>query len=392
MIWSDSEIKIVKDSVISDSSPRDCYMKLLDYWQTLSPPTNRTYDSVQRKMYRMKNYSTLENSNLPVEPMSLETVVERDSSSEDLVPTPSPRSLPSFPLTEFTSRIEKIIDLQEPYLEEATAYSQMGLVASRKILSMSDIHFPIARTDLLQAIIQQHKDADVCVLNGDLFDGYAFSSYKKEKKISALVEYQSVLNFVLLCKNIFKLVVLIDGNHDIRSTRYLKDLGATDETIAVLRPNLMARISHGEELDSDGHVVKYHDMSNVHYDPRESWYAKIGKTIFAHPSTKDSGRPGATALKVSEYFSNRYDAGEVDSIVVGHTHRFYKGVIGRQLLIEQGCLSSLAMYSHEPSLKYTSTAINGYAVVYQDENGNTLFNETTPVYLGHVLPPKKTLI
>ena len=42
-------------------------------------------------------------------------------------------------------------------------------------------------------------------------------------------------------------------------------------------------------------------------------------------------------------------------------------------------------YQFKPDLRFKN-AINGYAVIYQDSDGNTNFNDSTPVYLGTHLP------
>ena len=75
---------------------------------------------------------------------------------------------------------------------------QVGLVEEpvRKILTLSDIHFPFALVDELQKAIELHSDADVVVLNGDILDGYIFSTYGTAKRIAALKEYIAAFNLV----------------------------------------------------------------------------------------------------------------------------------------------------------------------------------------------------
>ena len=52
-----------------------------------------------------------------------------------------------------------------------------GLVenANKKILSLSDIHFPFALEDELKIALETHSDADIVVLNGDIFNRISFS-------------------------------------------------------------------------------------------------------------------------------------------------------------------------------------------------------------------------
>lgn len=296
----------------------------------------------------------------------------------------------------YADRFRELQKLQKDYAAESVERTR-GLIGEanihRKILCLSDIHFPFARNDLLEAILDEHSDADICVLNGDIFEGYATSSFAKAKRISALVEYRCVHEFVKLCSEIFPEVYLVDGNHDIRSASDLKSNGFEKERSQILRPNLMARIANGEVLDETGMLVDKLDFSNVHYQPRESWYIRIGKTIFAHPWNKGGAAPGYTVTKVNKFFANRYHEDEYDSIVVGHTHKVYKGIINSKLLIEQGCLAGVMDYAFSPRMKFgTDNGMNGYAVVYQDKDGNTDFNWSGPVFLGEVFPPKKDVL
>jgi predicted phosphodiesterase len=261
--------------------------------------------------------------------------------------------------------------------------------ATRKILVLSDIHFPIARTDLLESIVEQHGDAEICVLNGDIIEGYIFSSFPKEKRIAAIDEYNAALHFISILSQKFKHVFLVEGNHDARPTKYLSQKDMTDDVWTVLRPNLLARLANGEVLDRTGMLVEQLDFSNVHFDPNESYYVKIGKAIIFHPSTMGSDKPGWTVTTMGPKIGRRYQDGEVDTYVCGHTHKIFKGVENGKLFIEQGCLAGLLTYFFKPSNASTRHYQNGYCVLYQDKDGNTDFNRSGPVYLGECLPPKK---
>jgi predicted phosphodiesterase len=294
------------------------------------------------------------------------------------------------PLTE---RARKIAAIQKEYEDESEDYN-VGRPTSAgvKILTLSDIHFPYARVDYLMEAVKAHEDADICVLNGDIFEGHVFSTFEKHKRIAALHEYQAAFEFVNLCAELFPKVYLIAGNHDVRSAKALAREGFEQEASQIFRPDLLARLANGEMLDETGLLVDRKDFSNVFYDQRESWYLRIGRTIFAHPHGRGGGKPGATVQTVANYFNSRYQHGAIDCVVIGHVHKFYKGIHAQQLLIEQGCLSGLMTYAHSPKLEFFGGAVNGYAVVYQDEEGNCDFNKSGPVYLGYVMPPKKSVI
>ena len=288
----------------------------------------------------------------------------------------------------------RIEEIQAKYLAERVKVT-VGQTKGRltKILSLSDIHFPIADWESLEkAILDNVNDTDILVLNGDILEGHSFSVYDKDMNVSALHEYQAAFEFVKLCSTIFPQVYLVDGNHDVRAGKALKRYGLTDSQSDIFRPNLLARIANGEELDSRGCVIQKHDFQNVHYEHSESWYIRIGKTIFAHPHNRGSSKPGWTVQQVANYFNTRYQAGEIDCVVIGHTHKSYKGVHQNQLLIEQGCLASLMTYAHSPKMEFFGGGVQGYAVVYQDEDGNCDFNQSSAIYLGSLMPPKKDII
>ena len=183
--------------------------------------------------------------------------------------------------------------------------------------------------------------------------------------------------------------MLTEGNHDDRAARALKGVGMGKDASQVLRPNLLARIANGERLDATGMLVEKLDFSNVLFEQRESWYVKIGKTLFIHPSTKGSANPGFTVQKWYRKFAQRYTREEFDSIVCGHTHQIYKGIWCSTMLIEQGCLAGLLAYSWKKNAIFDGNSQNGYAVIYQDADGNTDFNLSGPIFVGEMLPPKK---
>jgi len=324
-------------------------------------PTTRSPDAVRRKM-------------------------QRDGLSREAPETYSQTENP------YVDRWRVLRELQEQYKEESIE-ANVGRPenADTKILCISDIHFPFARLDYIEQILEAHPDADIVVLNGDIIDGHIFSTFEKHKTIAAIDEYRCAFNFVRTLSEAYPKVVLNEGNHDVRPARAMRSAGFKQAANQVLRPNLIARIANGEMLDSTGLVVEKLDFDNVHYDPYEPWYTRIGKAIIAHPHGRGSSRPGYTVSRVAQYFNQRYGAGEIDTFVCGHTHKIYKGVVSRQLLIEQGCLEDVTLYAHSPKLQYTGTGENGYAVLYQDAKGNTDFNKSGPIFLGELLPPKKSI-
>ena len=285
-----------------------------------------------------------------------------------------------------------IKDIQKQYASQSVARTRGVLkpgTATTKILCLSDLHIPLARLDIIAKILTEHSDADIVVLNGDILEGYIYSTFEKSRRIAALDEYRAAFNLVKILSESFPKVVLTEGNHDDRAARALKGVGMGKDASQVLRPNLLARIANGERLDATGMLVEKLDFSNVLFEQRESWYVKIGKTLFIHPSTKGSANPGFTVQKWYRKFAQRYTREEFDSVVCGHTHQIYKGIWCSTMLIEQGCLAGLLAYSWKKNAIFDGNSQNGYAVIYQDADGNTDFNLSGPIFVGKMLPPKK---
>jgi hypothetical protein len=79
------------------------------------------------------------------------------------------------------------------------------------------------------------------------------------------------------------------------------------------------------------------------------------------------------------------------TFVTQNTHHAYKGISDGMLLIEQGCLSDYMSYAWSPATLYLGNAAQGYAVVYQDEDGNTDFNTSGFHYFGQLFPIDKPI-
>ncbi len=294
----------------------------------------------------------------------------------------------------YEERWEKIKGMQKEYFMDAES-NKIGVISPenvcRKILTLSDIHFPFALVDEIEEALSLHSDADIVVLNGDILDGYAFNTYGRARRIAALKEYRAAFELVKSLSEDFPQVVIVSGNHDRRPAKTLARNEFEKEATQILRPDLLARIANGEVLDEYGEVIEILEFDNVTYQKYDSWYVRIGKTIFCHPDAYFGSWPGQTVVKLCDYFSKRLGGEHFDSVVVGHTHRIYKGIVMNKLLIEQGAMAARMPYQHKADLRFPH-AMNGYAVIYQDEEGNTDFSNSRTYYLGSQLPPKKEII
>lgn len=293
---------------------------------------------------------------------------------------------------EYSDNWDFIIETAKEYRSRSTKLD-VGLSDSkeRKIVSFSDLHLPFFLWEDMEKALIQHKDANIIVLNGDILDAYIFSTFSKSKNIAAIKEYKMAFDLVHYLSDNFEKVVLVSGNHDYRTSRALKMAGFSNDASSVYGGDLLFRIANGEKLNDQAVLEEKIEFDNVYYQRADPWYVRIGKTIFCHPSGFGSKYPGATVVKLLDHFSERMQDSDFDSIVVGHTHKVYKGVVSGKLLIEQGAMAHRLPYQFQADLKFKN-AMNGYAVIYQDANGNTNFNDSTPIYIGSHLPTKKGLI
>jgi predicted phosphodiesterase len=295
--------------------------------------------------------------------------------------TPSSRS--------YDDNWDYIIKNTKRYREQSVKKT-LGLTTSKeqKIVSFSDLHIPFFLWEDMQAALEAHTDANTIVLNGDILDAYIFSTFSKSKSIAAIKEYRMAFDLVHYLSDHFENVVLVCGNHDYRTTRAVKQAGFNKEASAVFGSDLLFRISNGEKLDEHAQLEKKLTFDNVHYQRHDPWYVRVGKTIFCHPSGFASRYPGATIVKLLDHFTERMHYDDFDSVVVGHTHKIYKGIVSGKLLIEQGAMAHKLPYQFQPDLRFKN-AMNGYAIIYQDADGNTNFNDSQPIYIGTHLPTKK---
>ncbi len=250
--------------------------------------------------------------------------------------------------------------------------------ANYKVLSISDTHIPFYHNGVIKDAIKKHGDADVLVLNGDILELHSVSRWPKSKAVALKHEYQMAMAWLRKMSDLFPKVVLTKGNHEERLQSYFQ--ANVDPGVSFMTdPDILHRLANGYDFDEFGELRKMHDLDNVHYTKGGlSWFARIGKCIFAHPSG-GSAIPMRTSVNTANYFLGReYD---FDALVVGHTHKMGTVIWNNKLLIEQGCACVPLEYEATSKMKYRPQAF-GYAVVYMDREGNVDFDKSGPVYYG----------
>lgn len=249
-----------------------------------------------------------------------------------------------------------------------------------KILVLSDLHCPFHNEKLIKEICEEHADADMVVLNGDIIDAYGASSFAQDKLVTILEEYNSALDLLIWISERFPKVLMTRGNHDQRVDRYFSKK-FDPHMFALGQRDILWRLANGFIYDSAGGHVGQYKLTNVIYNPQgQPWFAQVGKTVFMHPHSY-SGKQMQTVVNAQTHLENFIDRDDFDAIVIGHTHKVGKLVERGKLLIEQGCLCEVMDYQKEGRF-ISRPQVVGYAVIYQDEQGNTNFNDSNFVYCG----------
>ena len=277
--------------------------------------------------------------------------------------------------------LDKIQDMRDQILKTtAKDFVRVGrpVNADTKILCLSDLHIPFENPDIIQHAIDNHGDADILVLNGDLIECYIVSKWPKHRYIPLRWEYEIALEYIKMFSAKFPKVVLVSGNHEYRLKSFFSS--QIDPVISFMTDSdILGRLADGYAFDDEGKLTKAYNLDNVYYQGGLlNWYTRIGKTIFAHPR-KASGIPMRSVELLDKYMEPREEGYE--NIVLGHTHKIGSIVRNRKLLIEQGCCCCPLDYEQDGKLAY-SPASFGYAVVHQDKKGRVDFNKTHTFYYG----------
>lgn len=249
-----------------------------------------------------------------------------------------------------------------------------------KIVSISDLHIPFQNDIAVRKIVEKHKGADILIVNGDFLDMYCVSVFGKAHRIPLVKEYMIALEYLKLFSESFGRVILTQGNHESRIHKYFAKM-ASQEVIPMMARPILERLKNGEVYSEDGELVSMTPFPNVEFQKTHSWYTQVGKTIFAHPEkflapTKTGTL--RTAMKTMDYFLGKKN---FDCVVLGHTHKLGEAIADNTKVIEQGCLCGNLEYAVDNAKLNYGLQTLGYAVIYQDESGNTDFEKSHSVFM-----------
>jgi len=163
---------------------------------------------------------------------------------------------------------DKIANIKKEYMSDIitrTRGNPSSTAKRRKILCLSDAHIPFDRDDLIHQAVEDHKDADILVINGDWLDLHAVSTWPKDKAVVLRKEYDIAIEYMKLFSKTFPRVVVTRGNHEFRLNRYFHS--NIDPSVSfMVNKEILNRITNGEVYDEDGNITVKHDFSNIHYE------------------------------------------------------------------------------------------------------------------------------
>ncbi len=249
-----------------------------------------------------------------------------------------------------------------------------------RIIAISDLHVPFCREDLVKDIVKKHSGADVCVVNGDLFDNYAISTFPKQKEIPLAVEYAAVMEIVQNLSRNFGRVILVDGNHD--AGRFTRELGKLNTDIKfLLKSSPLQYIAEGRHFSARGEDLGYINLPNVEYagDTGAGWYTRLGQAIFCHRLRGFKKAPMGNALLQADWFIKR--GTQFQCLVAGHSHKVGLVPYLGKIIIDEGALCLPMEYEKDGRCTMAPPDL-GYAIVDLDTRGNVDPDTTRPIFLG----------
>lgn len=249
---------------------------------------------------------------------------------------------------------------------------------SNKILVFSDPHEPYTIDDLFQTAYLQNKDAETCVIAGDLGDYYSKSRFRKKHSVNLRDEMRAIFYRMQWLSIRFKNVKIMKGNHDDRPEKKIADLfcgGDIDLRILTESDVLTRLASYFENIEIVGTTIHNH-----HHEVTLSHIYQLGDIVFTHGELSRK-QDSAVMEYISNYlhrWSKKLGLKTYSVIVQAHNHRGSKTIKGEELWLLNPCsmedVSIGGEYIYQPKM-IGDPPVRGWAVLYQ-EDGITDWNKT----------------
>lgn len=268
----------------------------------------------------------------------------------------------------------ELYDLKSEYISSEETKKQLKEIwelfndgKEKKILALSDLHAPYMDFKKIEKAIKDNEDCNICVLNGDIFDGESMSVFDKMDEIDSSEEFNQVFELLNVLTVKFEKVIWVWGNHD--GGRFYKYICKN------IKPGL--RKYAFDRLNPTKYISEQYDnVISINHNTLQ-----IGDVVFKHPNGYSGVELKTIVNELDILTANRYDLPNPNfrCVVIGHTHDmgvFYKNGIK---LMETGCLCYTPDYRFNNPVKRRWTS--GYARIELDENGKTIFNNSNVICL-----------
>jgi hypothetical protein len=229
-----------------------------------------------------------------------------------------------------------------------------------KVLMLSDLHIPFHNKPAIEQAVQEHQDADLLVIGGDLMDFHSLSPFRKTQYVPLELEIQEAVSLVTWLAERFPKILVLDSNHNHRVE---KSVSIPPNLSFLFESNLIRRIlSH---------------LSNV--EVLDKWWVQIHDAVICH-AERASKVNLKTAVECVKHFLQHGPLMGVQPfrvLVQAHTHAQGETILGGYQIkaIESGCMALLPLdYTLEARHvgKY-EPQISGY-VVLEFREGNAVLN------------------
>lgn len=260
----------------------------------------------------------------------------------------------------------KYLKIEKVKKELADIYNIFNDSKPKKILSLSDIHSPYADIKNIDRAIKENLDADIVLISGDLLDNEAMGNYDNITEWEISEEFGQVRKILNVLNDNFKHIVVIEGNHEGRFSRYVcKNIKPSLRDFAIDRLNPLKYITE-----------KYENIKLVNFNT-----VQIGSCVFKHPH-KYNNQEMKTIVNEREILKANSDLlpnENFNLIMIGHTHMAGEYFYNDVKLIEQGCLCQTPDYRvNEPTKRRW---VSGYGIVYLNEKGIADLNRSRFIFL-----------
>jgi predicted phosphodiesterase len=265
-----------------------------------------------------------------------------------------------------------------PYIPPIPDYAKT--INPRKILVLPDPHEPYSAEYAWKHALENHHDAAMVVIPGDLGDFYSKSRFRKPKAGNFRDEVKAVFTRMEWLSQNWPQVKIMLGNHDNRPEKKIRDLLQVDPELLILTE---ARLLHHMAAYFPNIEVVQHQVVNTSIGLTYLW--QYGDMVFAHAEISRA-QSSATLEYISSWlhrWSHLAKLNPYKLIVQAHNHQSDKKDVDGETWMLVPTMSdpySMGMEYVWDGRLYRHPPVVGYAILHHDE-GKVSTNECMNIVL-----------